>query len=143
MSSYASDTDLGNRLTQQKLIDLSDLQNTGSIDTDVTTAALSFSSALIDSYCAGRYQLPLQPSDQLVDFCVTIAVYKLYEGRQRKIPEPVVDAYKVALAFLKDVSAGKATLDQATVEQTSELNTVTRDHRRDPEVFDEHKLKAY
>lgn len=138
---YASDDDLGNRLTQQKLIDLTDLQNTGSIDTDVSTAALSFASAMIDSYCGGRYALPLEPSDQVVDICVNLAIYKLYEGRQLDIPDTVEKANDRAMAFLKDVSTGKATLNQAGVPQTTELNVVRPDPNR--QTFADKKLKAF
>ncbi|MGO9641312.1 MAG: gp436 family protein [Candidatus Acidiferrales bacterium] len=140
---YADDSDLGMRLTQQKLLDLTDLENTGSIDSDVAEAALNAASSIIDSYCGGRYALPLQPSDQVVDICLDLAIFKLYVGRQRPIPETVKDAHTVAMKFLIDVSTGKASLDQATVAQVSELNTATRDHHSDPEVFDSRKLKAF
>jgi len=78
-----------------------------------------------------------------VDICVDLAVFKLYGGRQRPIPETVKAAHDLALQFLKDVATGKATLDQAGVVQTSEMNTVTRDHHSQPEVFDNRKLKAF
>src|ERR1017187_456150 len=140
---YATDSDLGARLTQQKLIDLTDFENTGSVDSDRAQAALDFASGLIDSYCGGRYSLPLNPSDQIVDACVSIAVYKLYEGRQRVIPEKVKDSRTDAMKFLMDVSGGKASLAQATVPQVSESNTVTRNHCEQPEVFDINKLKGF
>jgi phage gp36-like protein len=140
---YALDADLGRRLTQQKLIDLTDLDNTGSVDSSRAQAALDSASSMIDAYCGGRYALPLQPSDQVVDVCLDIAIFKLYVGRQRPIPETVKNANDAAMSFLKDVSAGKATLAQATVPQTSESNVVTRDHTANPEAFDPNKLDGF
>lgn len=145
--SYALIVDLQNRLTQAKLIDLCDFNNTGLFDTAAQAraqTALDTSSAIIDSYCGGRYKLPLQVSVQLVDVCVDLAIAKLYSGRQRKLPDEVKAAQDLALAYLKNVSSGVATLAQATVTQTSEMNVVRRpDDCTQHQAFDPHKLKAY
>jgi phage gp36-like protein len=144
MSSYAQISDLQNLLTAQKLIDLCDFAGTGLFDTAATAraqAALDLTAAAIDSYCGGRYKLPLQVSVQLADMNANMAAHKLYVGRQRAIPETVKDANAAALKFLADVSSKKASLDQATITQTTEMNTVTAGDRR--EAFSDRKLRAF
>lgn len=106
-------------------------------------AALEAASGVIDSYAGGRYTLPLAPSQQVVDLCLRITIYKLWEGRQRQAPEIVEKSYDDAILFLKDVSAGKAMLDQPATPQGSGLEVQKRDHTADPERIDDNKLDAY
>ena len=137
---YITITDIRKRLSESKLTQLTDYKNLGSTDTDVVTAAISSASGIIDSYCSGRYSLPLSASDQLKDLAITAAIYKLHEGRQLA-PDQVRQSYEDAIAFLKDVSAGKASLDQATVSQTSGSGPiVARDHTTSPYAFDQTRL---
>ena len=72
---YATKADLQQRLTDTKLVQLTDFGNTGSMDEARITEALNVASALVDSYVAGRYTLPLTVSDQVRDLTVELAVY--------------------------------------------------------------------
>lgn len=138
--SYTTITDLRKRISEAKLVQLTDFGNNQVTDTAVVTAALNSASAIIDSYCAARYSLPLAVSDQVKDLELVIGIYKLHEGRQL-VPDQVRQSFEDAVAFLKDVSAGKASLDQATVPQTSGSGeVVTRDHDTSPYAFDSVRL---
>lgn len=109
---YAQQSDLSpTRITNAELVQLTDDTNSGQVNAAVVSTVLNGASALIDSYCGQRYTLPLQPTLQLTELCLDIAEYKLYLRRKRMKPD-VRQAYEDALAFLKDVSAGKARLDQ-------------------------------
>ena len=99
--------------------------------------------AEIDSYAGGRYTLPLAGSGQVKDLCLRIAIYRLYANRQKQIPETVVKDRDDAIALLKDVAAGKASLDQPEATQATETDVVMRDHETDPETFDENKLDSF
>jgi phage gp36-like protein len=141
--SYTTINDLRKRLSEQKLIQLTDYKQSGSTDTDVVTAALGSASGIIDSYAAGRYTLPLTASAQVKDIELTIAIYKLHEGRQL-VPDQVRQSYEDAIAFLKDVSSGKASLDQAATLQVSGMGeVVTRDHDTSPYGFDDTRLADF
>jgi len=140
MSAYIVLADIQKRISPSKLVQLTDFENGGMIDTERVSACIASASSLIDSYCAARYTLPLTASDQIKDAALVICIYKLYSLRGAP-PDNFRQDYEDTIAFLKDVAAGKATLDQATVAQTiSSTGVVTRDHDTDPEVFDSTKL---
>jgi phage gp36-like protein len=109
---YAVKADLSpRRISAPELVQLTDDTNSGSTNDQVITDVLTEASALIDSYCRVRYTVPLQSSDQVKGLCLTLAEYFLYLRRKRVKPD-VRQSYEDAIAFLKDVSTGKAGLDQ-------------------------------
>jgi phage gp36-like protein len=99
------------RLSSTDLAQLTDDNAGTTANDDVITDVLTEASAVVDSYCRLRYTVPLQSSEQVKGLTLDIAVYKLF-GRRRRMPDEVTSSYNAAMAFLKDVSAGKAALDQ-------------------------------
>jgi phage gp36-like protein len=89
------------------------------VNAQVVTDVLTEASGKIDSYCRMRYSVPLQASEQIKGLTLDIAEYLLF-ARKRRVPDDVRQRYDDAIAFLKDVSAGRAALDQpATATQQS------------------------
>jgi phage gp36-like protein len=140
---YATVADIENRLTTKKLIELTDFDEAQVIGTARVEEALEAASADLDSYASGRYAAPLAASKQVNDLTLRIAVYRLYSNRQRTIPANVVSDRDNAMALLKDVAAGNASLDQPTAPQTTKMDVVTRNHSQDAELFDENKLGSF
>ncbi len=140
--SYATITDLRKRVSETKLIQLTDYKNLGHVDTALVTEAITMAEAVIDSYAGGRYSLPLTASGQVKDLAVTIAIYKLHEGRQLA-PDHVRQSYEDAISFQRDVAAGKAGMSQSGHAQTSEMDVVTRDHDTSPYRFDDVNLEDF
>lgn len=140
---YAVKADLQQRVTQKRLVELTDFDGSGELNDARITETLDMASAEIDSYASGRYSLPLAASNQVKDLCLRIAIYRLYANRQREMPEMVKNDRDDAIALLKDVAAGKASLDQPAAVQTAETDVMTRDHETDPEAFDENKLENF
>lgn len=109
---YAVQADLSpRRISNAELIQLTDDTNSGTVNASLVTDILDEASAQIDSYCRVRYTVPLQASSQVKGLCLTIAEYLLYLRRKRMKAE-VRQSYEDAISFLKDVSSGKAGLDQ-------------------------------
>lgn len=105
---YASQQDLVDRFGELELIQLSDREDGAAIDADVVAAALADADELVDSYIAARVALPLSTvPPRLVRVAGDIARYFLHAESPT---EQVRTAYKDALAWLRDVSQGKATL---------------------------------
>ncbi|MBZ5703243.1 MAG: DUF1320 domain-containing protein [Acidobacteriia bacterium] len=140
---YATQADLDNRLTHKRLVELTDFDGSGELNAARVTEALAVAGAEIDAYAAGRYLIPLAQSKQVNDLCLRIAIYRLYANRQRAIPDTVSKDRDDAVALLKDVASGKASLDQPAATQTTEMNVVKRDHDTKPEVFDETKITGF
>jgi len=140
---YIAQADLTpRRITAKELVELTDDAATGEVDTTVVTQILDEASGKIDAYVGGKYTLPLSVTEQVKGLAVDIAAFLLFSRRRRMQPE-IEMAYGEAMKFLKDVSAGRATLDQATVKQLSEMDVKKRDHVKDPETFDNTKLEGF
>lgn len=79
------------------------------------TQALASATATADSYLATRYATPVESvGDVLRRAVLDIARFSLWDNRA---PDEVRTRYEDALRWLRDVSAGKATLTTATGSQ--------------------------
>lgn len=107
---YASLSDLERRFGSEELAQLSDRSAppSGEIDPTVVDEAIATASSEIDSYIQLVYPRPLTAiPPRLVNLCCDIARYYLYT---HAAPEIVVERYRAAIAFLRLVAAGAATL---------------------------------
>jgi phage gp36-like protein len=93
---------------------------------------------VLDSYLGNRYDVPLTGTipARVVDLACVVARYRLHENRT---PERVRQDYEDAIAFLRDVAAGRATIPGATdpsVDADDGLNTSAAAVRAPVVVFD-------
>lgn len=108
---YATQTHLTDRYGADVLLELADRDGDNVVDTAIVDRALADADAVIDSYLARRYDLPLASTPAvLTTYAAQIAFY--YLQRDRPTEEARAD-YKDALAWLGDVGAGRAELDIA------------------------------
>jgi len=139
---YATQADLEpERIPTAELIQLTDDTGSGLVDAGIVTAKLTEASAMVDSYARQRYTVPLQTSEQVKSLTLDIATYKLFE-RRRRIPESVGTAYSNAIAFLRDVAAGRAALDQP-VGATPQLSGGPVVVTEKPEKFSDENLSGF
>ncbi len=142
--SYAVQADLLDRVTAVELVQLTDDEKTGQVDVTKVQAALDRATGVIDSYVRTRYQTPLQTSNTATEICVDLTLYYLFSRRAQKMRETVRQSYDDAIAILKDISTGKASLDQpvgAPTPQTSSAGAVRpRDQR---ETFGKHNMEGF
>ena len=103
--SYCTEQDLITRYGEDELIQLTDKQNVGQLDTDVINSAIADADSLIDGYLGSRYQLPVNPVPRsLVRIACEICRYYLYETLAT---DEVKDRYNEAVRALKASSKGK------------------------------------
>lgn len=95
-------------------------------DAAVVSEAIAKAGAEIDSYLAVRYVLPLTETPaQVKHLAVDLAIYHLYSRRGMML-EIRGKNYDKAVAFLKDVAAGRAEIIGATgAEISGDAQTVT------------------
>lgn len=106
--SYATQAQMTVRFGAEELLQLTDLNNVGHIDAAVVSVALADADAEINSYLAGRYNLPLnQVSAELVRLACDIARYRLFDVRAS---EAVKARYDDAIKKLRDLGKGLASL---------------------------------
>jgi phage gp36-like protein len=112
---YATQAQMVTRFGEQELLQLTDLSNLGQIDVAVVSVALTDADAEINSYLAGRYNLPLtQVSAELVRLACDIARYRLFDVRAS---EAVKVRYDDAIKKLRDIGKGVASLGIDAVNQ--------------------------
>jgi len=104
---YITLADIRKRDTDQDLINVTDPQGLA-VDEAVVSQAIESAEAEVDSYISGRLRMPLQASEvsaQLKHFTLLVCRYYLYADRKT---DAVIAEYERAIAWLKDVSAGRA-----------------------------------
>lgn len=119
---YAALQDLVDRFGQTELVQLTDRTNIppATVDETVVDRALADAGALIDSYLASRYALPVSSTpDVLVKIAADLARYFLH-GKAADKDSPVTAAYEDALAWLAKVSNGIVVLEIAGAEVPQE-----------------------
>lgn len=111
---YTSQALMTERFGERELIELTDREHSGEIDSAVLERAIADADALVNSYLAPRYRLPLAPEliaqSSLGAVASDLARYHLYDGAAT---EEVEKRYERAVAWLKDVASGKASLGGA------------------------------
>ena len=125
---YCTLQGLIDRFGETELLKLTDMNRTGLIDTVRVERTLEDAGQEINTYLAARYDTPIDPApDILARLCADIARYRLYENR---VTEDVRNRYKDAVAMLRDLASGKATLPSAADEPAAPVAgmdvTVTR-----------------
>ncbi|MDE1917666.1 MAG: DUF1320 domain-containing protein [Sphingomonadales bacterium] len=131
--SYASLQDLIDSCGERLLVELTDRTDppTGQIDMAVIDQKLTDTDAVIDSYLAGRYVLPLATTPPvLVGLAVAIALYKLHTYTPNA---KIAEDYKDAVASLNRLSSGAQRLPVAGIEPPSSgaSGVVATDRPRD------------
>lgn len=118
---YATQQHMVDRYGEHEIIELTDRDDTGSINVTVLSQALTDAGDEIDAYVGVRYPLPLSPVPAvLTRIACDIARFRLYDDNT---PEEVEDRYKANIDFLKSVAAGKVTIgpaDDGTVIETDD-----------------------
>lgn len=111
--SYCSQTEIEREvLTPALVAQLADDDGDGDADAAVVADAISAASALVDSYCGGRYRTPFEePVPAIIR--TTTAVLAGYSLLSRRGFDPESDKAMVkrqesAVQWLRDVAAGKA-----------------------------------
>lgn len=139
---YSVQADILNQLDEETLIQLTDDPGDGEVDDDVVTRAIADADATVDSYCQGRYVLPLSPVPAKVrQVSVDIALYNLYSRRGDTAPDIRKDRHKEAIRWLEKVAEGKVKLgaDTPASDNTAQSVEIESEDR----AFTRTKMKGF
>lgn len=110
---YATVADLVAAFGEVEIIQLTDRAGLGTVDDAVAQEALDRASSEADSYLEARYPVPLGSAPKaLVATVCDIARYRLSGGDSPET-DPIASRYKLAVAWLRDISRGLASLPGA------------------------------
>lgn len=119
---YAVLQDLINRFGMAEMTGLTDSTGSGQPDAEVIGLALDDATQQIDSYLAGRYQLPLNPVPApATRWCCHIARFYLYKN---EVPDVVKTNYSTSITELKLAQAGSLTLEAVAVPTATNTDAV-------------------
>ena len=141
--SYSTLTDMKKLIPETAIIQLTDDENTGSVNQARVDEAIAQADAEIDSYCGGRYTVPFTTVPDIVKkISVDIAIYNLYSRRVEEIPETRAERYKNAMRQLEGIASGKITVGEpeADVPESGGVKTNTT---ADDRIFTKDKLTNF
>jgi len=117
---YITKQQLINRFSNTEIEQLTDRDNLGTIDDDVLNGAINDASNVVDSYIKQVKTLPLTQTvidaSPLPRYCGDIVRYFLNDNRAG---EEVETRYKAAMAWLRDLVNGKASLGEQDTQVAS------------------------
>lgn len=135
---YASVADMVERFGEFEIVELTDFEHTGVIDTAVAERALTDATAEIDGYLAARYRLPVTDTPRLLSLlCSDIARFRLQKGVST---EQARQRYEDAVAKLKAIARGEINLPLASPPPASAEPVTAKGRRR---VFDDDALRGF
>ncbi len=139
--SYCTTQDLISRFGTDELLQLTDRTNSGMIDEQVTSAAITDASNMIDGYLGGRYALPLSvvPS-VLTKYCADIARFNLYD---HQVPTAVENNNSAAMAYLKAVGKGELRLGISSESNESPTSDEAIQMTSSGSVFNRNDAKGF
>jgi phage gp36-like protein len=108
---YATLQDMATRFGQEELLQLTDRAGVQAIDGAAVTAALADADAMIETYLAQRYALPVAPVPQLLRRIACDITRFLLSGDAAT--DAVRQAHADALRTLRDLAGGAAALPGA------------------------------
>lgn len=104
---YSTLDDIKKLLPEETVIQLTDDDSVGAVDSALVDEAIAQADAEIDSYCGNRYAVPFAAAPDIVKKCsVDIAIYNLYSRRVEEIPQTRADRYKNAVRQLEGIARG-------------------------------------
>ena len=126
---YATTEQVTERHGADAVLLLTDRDGDGVADTGAIERALADASAEIDTYLAAKYQLPLSETPAvLTRLAADIAIYRLALSADKRIKEHRV-RYDDAVALLRRIAKGEASLGLASPAAPSRAWTQSRPRR--------------
>ena len=123
---YSLKADFLTEISEDELIQLTDDESAGIVNEARVTAAIAKADGIIDSYCGQVETVPFTTVPPVIkQHSITIAIYFIY-SRRSVAPEIRAQNYKDAIAHLKDISTGKATIGATTTADYEDNIEVSR-----------------
>lgn len=138
---YSVQDDLLQQISEEELIQLTDDDRTGLVDSSRVGRAIEDADAEINGYLAKKHTVPIATVPDLVrNMSVTIAIYNLY-SRRDEIPESRMKRYRDMIKLLENISKGVVTLGEvpAPAENPGESGSFSAADRK----FSREKLESF
>ena len=143
--SYSSLDDIKKLIPEETIIQLTDDENLGFVNQSRIDEAIAQADAEIDSYCGGRYTVPLSPVPDIIrKISVDIAIYNLYSRRVEVIPETRAERYKNAIRQLEGIAKGTISIGEAAAPPAATAEGGVEGNKTDEDrIYTREKLNGF
>lgn len=138
---YCTQSDILKKIPEDVLIELTDDDGAGSVDTDNVDRAIADADEEIDAFISMRYSLPFSTTPAMIRrISVDLAIENLYGRRPTlDVPENLVERCRADRKILEKLADGKLKLDipdptadtdfgiETTSDKTDRVFTIGRD----------------
>lgn len=148
---YCQIEDIQKQVSKDALIQLTDDNQLGHIDSIIVEEAILYSETLINGYLRGRYTLPIinvglgsDSPDILKILAVDLSIYRLYSRRfQTDTPDSISEKYKNSIKILEQIQKGIISLGIETAGTAPELGEYRTNKLFQDRTFSKQLLKDY
>lgn len=141
---YSTIDDLKKLLPKEAIIQLTDDEDTGDMNTTRINEAIAQADAEIDAYCGRLYTIPFSPVPDLVrKFSVDMAIYHLFSRRIEEMPEIRKERYQNAIRQLENISKGTMSLGEQPEPEQPAGGSVMTNKTYEDRVFTKDTMKGF
>lgn len=141
---YSTLDDIRRLIPNAIIIQLTDDENTLTVNQVRVNEAIAQADSVINSYCATRHTVPFTaPVPAIIKaMSVDIAVYNLYSRRVEEIPETRSERYKNAIRLLEGIAKGTITLGVAPAPVALREGGVKTNKTKKDRTFTKDKMRG-
>jgi|Deesub1362B_J571_1020462.scaffolds.fasta_scaffold00331_35 phage gp36-like protein len=137
---YCTLDDLKKIMDPERIRQLTDDNQTGSIDQNIVDAEIEGADAEINGYCQEKYTVPLSPVPTLIkELSKKITRYRLYM-RRGKVPEEIQNDYKNCVKILENIARGLISLGAS---EPTEKQEIKKSKELEDRIFDDDAFEGY
>lgn len=141
---YCTLDDLKKLVPEDVLVQLTDDENLGEVDTARVNEAITQADAEIDGYLGGRYAVPLTSvPDMVKKLSIDIALYNLYSRTVSEMPSLRGDRYCSAVRQLEGIAKGIITLGVSEMPSAPTDSGAETNKNDDGNVFSRDSMKGF
>jgi len=148
---YCSLDDIQKQVSKDTLIQLTDDNQVGEVDSIIVEEAILYSETLINGYLRGRYTLPIvnialaaEPPDILKILAVDLSIYRLYSRRfQTDTPDSISEKYKNSIKILEQIQKGIISLGIELAGSPPKLGEYRTNKTFEERIFSKQVLNEY
>ena len=121
---YCTLNDIKQLISEAELIQLTDDNDTGTINESIVNSAISYAETTINGYISSRYTLPLSEIPELIKtFAVDLSIYRLHSRRFiSDMPESLEIRYKNIIKELEKIQKGTINLNINEPDNTAKIS---------------------
>lgn len=139
---YCTIEDVQSSLGEDKLIELTDDEDTGEVNEDNLDSCIASADRIIDGYCQSRYTVPFtDPVPALItELSINLTIAKLF-ARKRQQDDVIKDLERDQKALLAKINAGDIQIGISTDSPIAPVSTAKLTART--KIFDSTKMDQY